>query len=104
MTVDEFEKLLTGASPAPKQKIQKEIRNFGDPECKTFCFTGTLSKTRQEMEDHVMDVGGDIRDRVTKTLDFLVAANPRGHGAKLKAARAYGVQIISEDEFWKMTE
>jgi DNA polymerase-3 subunit epsilon len=80
-----------------------------DLEGKTICFTGTfVSKidgnpiTRSFAEKIVSDKGMIIKMTVTKSLDFLITADPESMSGKAKKARKYGTRIISEPVFWRM--
>jgi DNA ligase (NAD+) len=67
---------------------------------KNFCFTGTMSCPRKNLEQMVKAAGGGVRS-VSRELDCLVVAN-YDRSAKLKKARELGIQIISEQDFLKM--
>jgi DNA polymerase-3 subunit epsilon len=43
-----------------------------------------------------------IQKGVTKSLDYLVTADPDSMSGKTKKARNYGVRIIAEPVFWAM--
>jgi DNA ligase (NAD+) len=69
---------------------------------KTFCFTGTLSKPRKELEQMVEDQGGTLLAGVTKELHFLVMADPSSGSSKSQKARQYGTQCIDEAGFFAL--
>lgn len=69
---------------------------------KTFCFTGTLSKPRKELEQLVEDNGGTLLAGVTKELNYLVMADPSSGSSKSQKARQYGTQCIDEAGFFAM--
>lgn len=69
----------------------------------TFLFTGTLERmTRDGAKDLVDQNGGKNLSSVSKNLNFLVAGP--GAGSKLKKAQDLGIEVISEEEFFKMIE
>jgi DNA ligase (NAD+) len=79
---------------------------------KSFCFTGELhhlqpdmSKTTREMAWKVVEEnGGVVSKSVTKTLNYLVQADPNSNTTKTKAARKNGTTILGENEFWDMVK
>ncbi|MEN3202187.1 MAG: NAD-dependent DNA ligase LigA [Atribacterota bacterium] len=68
---------------------------------KTFVFTGTLSRfSRKEAEELVRQKGGKVASAVSRKVDYLVVGeNP---GGKLDEARQKNVQILTEEEFYRM--
>lgn len=77
---------------------------------KSFQVTGAFSKVnpatdksykREEWYELVQSHGGAI-GRVNKELNYLVAI--KSNSNKIKKAATLGIQMISEDEFWKMIE
>jgi len=62
-----------------------------------FCFTGTMTNKREDLEQMVRDNGGEAKDSVTKKLTYLVAADTTT--TKASKARKYGTKCISEEEF-----
>ncbi len=69
---------------------------------KTFLITGTLSKGRKEVEDHIRSLGGKISGSVSKNLDYLIAGDKAG--SKLEKANKLGVKVISEEEYNRLVE
>ncbi|MBQ8792337.1 MAG: hypothetical protein IJZ62_01830 [Clostridia bacterium] len=65
---------------------------------KTFVLTGTLSKPRKEIEDLIESYGGKTSGSVSKKTDYVLAGVEAG--SKLDKAKALGVKIISEEEFY----
>lgn len=106
MTVEDFQRLLEGKKPkvVKPKKEQPAPRNFRDvlPENQTFCFTGTLSTPRSQLEEEVYDIGGEVRNNISKNVTYLVAENINGRSSKLREARALGIPIITEEEFWNI--
>ncbi len=68
---------------------------------KSFVFTGALASLgRNDAKDIVENLGGTVQTGVTKKTTYVVAgADP---GSKLDKAKAFGIKIIGEDEFWKL--
>ena len=65
---------------------------------KTVVFTGTLERmTRNEAKARAEAMGAKVAGSVSKKTD-LVVAGP-GAGSKLKNAEAFGVKVISEDDW-----
>jgi DNA ligase (NAD+) len=69
---------------------------------KTFVLTGTLpSMTREEATEKIEALGGHVTGSVSKKTDYVLAgAEP---GSKFDKAKEFGVKIIDEAEFRKMT-
>lgn len=81
----------------PKKGKSKKL------EGKTFVFTGSLTKfTREEAQRQVEDFGGRASSSVSRSTDFVVAGV--SVGSKLEKAKAFGVKILSEDEFLRMVK
>ena len=72
---------------------------------KSFVFTGKMEAgTREEAQNLVRQLGGDTPGTLTKKVSFLVIGNLGGGGKKRTKAENYGVKIITEDDFLKMTK
>lgn len=68
---------------------------------KTFVLTGTLpSMTRDEASALIKERGGKVSGSVSSKTNFVLAGDEAG--SKLTKARSLGVEIIDEDEFFKM--
>ena len=69
---------------------------------KTFVLTGTLpGLTRDEASAMILEHGGRVSTSVSKKTDFILAGEDAG--SKLTKAQSLGVEILSEEEFLKMT-
>ena len=85
-----------------------EVSDFAAPRAvnsavagKTVVFTGTLERmTRNEAKARAEALGAKVAGSVSKKTD-LVVAGP-GAGSKLKNAEAFGVEVISEDDWLKL--
>ncbi len=81
-----------------KTKQSKTHKNF---EGKTFVFTGTLTSfTRDQAEDLVRSLGGEVAGSVSKRTAYLVAGE--NGGSKLDKAKSLGVEVLSEQAFLKL--
>lgn len=66
--------------------------------------SGTFSRvSRDELKELVMKNGGKVLSAVSSNTSMLIAGEKMGP-AKLDKARKLGVQIVSEDDFFKMIE
>ena len=69
---------------------------------KSFVVTGTLtSMGREEVADQIRSLGGVFQTSVAKDTDYLVVGGKVG-SSKIKKAKAYGTQIINEEELLKL--
>jgi DNA ligase (NAD+) len=82
----------------------RELITDGVLSGKTILFTGTLSKMgRKEAQDLATSLGAKNISAVSSNLDILVVGEDAG--SKLDKAKKLGtVQIMTEDEFLKLTE
>ncbi len=68
----------------------------------TFVITGTLPKSRKEVEELIEAHGGHASSSVSKSTDYVVVGTEPG--SKLDKARSLGVKAISYGELVKMLE
>ena len=80
--------------------IDEEEYEVGIFEGKSFCITGSLSKSRKEISLSIKNVGGKVVSSVSSKLDYLVVGDSAG--SKLKKARELGVTIINEIELFNL--
>jgi DNA ligase (NAD+) len=71
---------------------------------KSFCFTGSLSKPRKDLEELVEKLGGQLFSSVTKGLTYLVMADPSSGSSKAEKARKYGTECLDEEGFARLVE
>jgi DNA ligase (NAD+) len=87
---------ITNTDFESKEKGKKPLDGL------TFVITGTLPKSRNEVEELIGSLGGHASSSVSKSTDYLVVGeNP---GSKLQKAQAFKVKTISYDELLKMIE
>ncbi|MCI5064714.1 NAD-dependent DNA ligase LigA [bacterium] len=63
---------------------------------KSFVLTGTLSRSRGEVQEEIERHGGRVSSSVSKKTDFLVAGESAG--SKVEKAKKLGISILSEAE------
>lgn len=85
-------------------KISKfaKAKSGGTLSQKSFCFTGAASIPRKELQEMVTNRGGINESSVKKGLSYLVMADPNSTTVKTQKAKSLGVEIISEEEFFRM--
>ncbi|MDR1363627.1 MAG: NAD-dependent DNA ligase LigA [Spirochaetaceae bacterium] len=72
---------------------------------KSFCFTGELkTMKRGDAEARVKALGGVIKTSVTQSLSYLVTNEPESGSSKNKKAVKFGITLLDEDGFLKLTE
>ncbi len=62
---------------------------------KSFCVTGTLSQSREEIQALIRAAGGEVHDSVRKGTTYLVAGEKVGQ-TKLAAAEKRGTKVLDE--------
>ncbi|MDD2715963.1 MAG: NAD-dependent DNA ligase LigA [Candidatus Wallbacteria bacterium] len=74
------------------------LKKEGSLSGKSFVVTGSLKNfTRDQIRQKIRENGGEVRDTISRKVDFLIAGE--NSGSKLEKAQKAGVRIISEDEF-----
>ncbi len=82
---------------------EKETKESTKLAGKTFVLTGTLeSLGRDEAQDKIRELGGDVSSSVSKNTDYVVAGSEPG--SKYAQAQKLRVKIIDEKEFLKMVK
>lgn len=93
--LNEISRLLA-VGVTPKHEDNQKSNKF---EGLTFVLTGTLpNMTRQEMTKLIEEHGGKTSSSVSKNTSYVVAGEEAG--SKLDKARALGVPVLSESEFF----
>jgi DNA ligase (NAD+) len=82
--------------------VEIEGKIHGKLTGKSFCFTGSSSRPRSELEQLVKQAGGEVKKSVGKKLTYLVLADPNSNSSKAQAARKNNTQCISEEQFMGM--
>jgi DNA ligase (NAD+) len=91
---DEIETLLKYV------KVKVDTKSSDKLTGKTFCFTGSFSKPRKELQEEVVKNGGKASSSVGK--DTILVWDGEEQGNKYNKAIANNNTIISEEEFTKM--
>jgi len=81
--------------------IKEAKRTSGPLSGKSFCLTGTMSRSRKDIESDIILAGGMISS-VKKGLTYLVQADPSSTSSKSKKAQKLGIEIIGEDALMRM--
>ena len=69
----------------------------------SFCVTGSLkSMPRKKFQDMIRSQGGDVKDRVSEDLSYLVTNDKDSGSSKNVKAQKFSIPIISEDEFYAL--
>lgn len=66
----------------------------------TWVITGTLSQSREEIAETIIQRGGKVSGSVSKKTNYLLAGEAAG--SKLAKAKQFGVRVVAESEFRKM--
>jgi DNA ligase (NAD+) len=91
------EALLAEIEVEPMEAVAKDSPVSG----KTVVFTGALEKmTRDEAKAMAERLGAKVAGSVSKKTDYVVAGP--GAGSKLAEAKKHGVEVLTEDEWFKL--
>lgn len=80
----------------------KKAATGGKLSGQSFVLTGTMSRSRKEIEADIEAAGGTIGSDVSKGLGFLVQADPSSQSSKSKKAAKLGIPVISEEQLMEM--
>ncbi len=69
---------------------------------KTIVLTGSLSRSRAEVKEHLQSLGAKVSGSVSKKSDYVIAGEDAG--SKLKKAEELGVTILNEDELTELLQ
>ena len=83
-----------------EERVTKDSAKFAG---KTFVLTGTLeSLGRDEAQDKIRKLGGDVSSSVSKNTDYVIAGSEPG--SKYDEAQKLGIKVIDEKEFLNMVK
>lgn len=68
----------------------------------SFVLTGTMSRPRSQIVADIIRAGHEVKDTITKGVDYLVQADPSSVGSKSQKALKLGTKIISESRLMEM--
>ena len=68
---------------------------------KSFCVTGKLSKSRDQIKSDIIDAGGDWTSSVTQKLSYLVTNAP-SNSSKYSKAKKLNIPIIDENQLYNL--
>ena len=96
---EKIEKLIEILKPKnPEKKEVKESAFTG----KTVVLTGTMSRPRSEIKKILEDLGAKVTNSVSKKTDFVIYG--KEPGSKYDKAVKLGVNLLSEEEMWKVVQ
>jgi DNA ligase (NAD+) len=78
--------------------IKAALKKNTNPNAKTFCITGKLSRPKEYFYELIEKKGHIGTDTFSKTVNYLVAADPNSGSGKLGKASKYGIKVISEQD------
>ena len=86
-----------------KIENSKALNKNGKLSGKTIMFTGGFEKiSRSEAKSIVEDNGGKVLGSLSKKLNFLVVGNNKPTKSKIDKAKILNIEIIAEDEWYKL--
>ncbi|ACM93636.1 DNA ligase, NAD-dependent [Nautilia profundicola AmH] len=94
---EKIEKLIEILKPKNPEKKEVQKTPFTG---KTVVLTGTMSKPRSEIKKMLEDMGAKVSSSVSKKTDFVIYGEDAG--SKYDKAKKLGVNLLSEDDMWKM--
>lgn len=84
--------------------VEIKDKIIGNLTGRTICFTGSMKNKRPVLEKMASDAGADVKSSVGKGLSYLVIADPNSTSSKAQAARKFGTELISEEDFLEMVK
>lgn len=98
LDIGDWREIVNISSPRiPNSQTSSRI-----PKGTTICFTGSMKYPRQKCIDIATAAGLINMDRVTKSLDILVVADPDSQSSKATAAKKYGLRILAATAFFDL--
>lgn len=98
LDIGDWREIVNISSPrVPNSQTSSRI-----PKGTTVCFTGSMKYPRQKCIDIATAAGLVNMDRVTKSLDILVVADPDSQSNKAVAAKKYGLRILAASAFFDL--
>lgn len=70
----------------------------------SICVTGKTNTKRAELKRIILENGGSFASSVNDKCTHLIIADPQSQTVKANTAREMGVNLISEDEFFRMVD
>ncbi len=83
--------------------LTKAVRKNNLLQQKSFVITGSfVNYNRDELKEIIRSLGGEVKESVSKNLDYLLVGN--NPGEKLKKAEKLGIKCLSVEDFLKLIE
>ena len=85
-----------GVQPTPFKVLSRRLAS------QKLVITGTLKNcSRHQAQQMIVDLGGQLQTQVSSETAYLVAGRKPG-GNKVRAAKQFKIQILSEEQFFKL--
>jgi len=98
----QYEALISGGFELEQTLLNTEINQIINPfNSKKIVFTGTMSKSRTELQKQAKAFGANIGKSVSSKTDFLIIGENVGQ-SKIKDAKTHQVEILTEIEYLKL--
>jgi DNA ligase (NAD+) len=78
--------------------IKAAVKKFVAPNAKVFCITGKMSRPKEYFYSMLEAKGQVTTDTFSKTINYLIAADPNSGSSKMEKAKKYGIKVIDELE------
>jgi DNA ligase (NAD+) len=102
---DTFQHMMDLGFNLERTPLASEMAAISSPIAgKHMVFTGKMTRgSRQQIQNGARTLGAIVQSAVSSTTDFLVCGENVGP-KKLEKASKLGVSIITEDEFYRLTD
>ncbi len=97
---DSIDKLLDTLDIQYIEREEQEEPVGGYFSGKNIVLTGKMREARGVVKSRLETLGAKVLSQVTKNSDILIAGEKAG--SKLKRAKELGIEILSEDEFYRI--